>query len=386
MFEIMEEPSQEAVIKVIGVGGCGGNAVDHMIANGVKGVEFICANTDMQALKRSQARTQLQLGVEITKGLGAGANPEVGRQAALEDRARIIELIGGADMLFLTAGMGGGTGTGAAPVVAEIARELGILTVAVVTKPFAFEGKRQRIAQEGLEALSQYVNSLIVIPNDKLMQVLGNQVTLDEAFRAANDVLHGAVAGIAEIISCPGMINVDFADVKTVMSETGMAMMGSAMAAGTDRARMAAEQAVACPLLEDIDIADARGVLVNISASRSLFQLQEMYDVMEVIKAFAAESATVIAGTVYDDALGDELRVTIVATGLGKAHARPQQKPLQVVQATGTDGAMSPATVNYEELDQPAVMRRNRNQTVEAMRQSGVEMLDIPAFLRKQAD
>ena len=386
MFEIMEEPSQEAVIKVIGVGGCGGNAVDHMIANGVKGVEFICANTDMQALKRSQARTQLQLGVEITKGLGAGANPEVGRQAALEDRARIIELIGGADMLFLTAGMGGGTGTGAAPVVAEIARELGILTVAVVTKPFAFEGKRQRIAHEGLEALSQYVNSLIVIPNDKLMQVLGNQVTLDEAFRAANEVLHGAVAGIAEIISCPGMINVDFADVKTVMSETGMAMMGSAMAAGTDRARMAAEQAVACPLLEDIDIADARGVLVNISASKSLFQLQEMYDVMEVIKAFAAESATVIAGTVYDDALGDQLRVTIVATGLGKAHARMQQKPLQVVQSNGTDGAMPTATVNYEELDQPAVMRRNRNQTVEAMRQSGVEMLDIPAFLRKQAD
>ncbi len=385
MFEIMEVPSQEAVIKVIGVGGCGGNAVDHMIANGVKGVEFICANTDMQALKRSQARTQLQLGPEITKGLGAGANPEVGRNAALEDRERIIDLIGGADMLFLTAGMGGGTGTGAAPVVAEIARELGILTVAVVTKPFAFEGKRQRIALEGLEALSQHVNSLIVIPNDKLMQVLGNQVTLDEAFRAANDVLHGAVAGIAEIISCPGMINVDFADVKTVMSETGMAMMGSAKAAGTDRARMAAEQAVACPLLEDIDIADARGVLVNISASKSLFQLQEMYDVMDVIKAFAAESATVIAGTVYDESLGDELRVTIVATGLGKAHARAQSKPLQVVQATGTDG-MAAGAVNYEELDQPAVMRRNRNQTVEALRQSGVDMLDIPAFLRKQAD
>ena len=386
MFEIMEEPSREAVIKVIGVGGCGGNAVDHMIANGVKGVEFICANTDMQALKRSQARTQLQLGPEITKGLGAGANPEVGRNAALEDRERIIDLISGADMLFLTAGMGGGTGTGAAPVVAEIARELGILTVAVVTKPFAFEGKRQRIAQEGLDALSQHVNSLIVIPNDKLMQVLGNQVTLDEAFRAANDVLHGAVAGIAEIISCPGMINVDFADVKTIMSETGMAMMGSAKAAGTDRARMAAEQAVACPLLEDIDIADARGVLVNISASKALFQLQEMYDVMDVIKAFAAESATVIAGTVYDDALGDELRVTIVATGLGKAHSRMQPKPLQVVQATGTDGAMAPGAVNYEVLDQPAVIRRNRNQTVEAMRQSGVEMLDIPAFLRKQAD
>ena len=386
MFEIMEDKPQEAVIKVIGVGGCGGNAIDHMIVNGVNGVEFICANTDMQALKRTQARTQLQLGTNVTKGLGAGADPEIGRQAALEDRERIIDLIGGADMLFLTAGMGGGTGTGAAPVVAEIARELGILTVAVVTKPFAFEGKRQKIAQQGLDALAQHVNSLIVIPNDKLMQVLGNQVTLDEAFRAANDVLHGAVAGIAEIISCPGMINVDFADVKTVMSETGLAMMGSAKAAGTDRARMAAEQAVACPLLEDIDIADARGVLVNISASKSLFQLQEMYDVMDVIKAFASESATVIAGTVYDDCLEDELRVTIVATGLGKTTTRLQPKPLtMVMQATGTDGAPT-GNVNYEELEQPAVMRRNRNQTVEAMRQSGVEMLDIPAFLRKQAD
>jgi len=385
MFEIMEDASQEAVIKVIGVGGCGGNAVDHMIANGVNGVEFICANTDMQALKRTQARIQLQLGANVTKGLGAGANPEVGRQAALEDRERIVELLAGTDMLFLTAGMGGGTGTGAAPVVAEIARELGILTVAVVTKPFAFEGRRQRIAQEGLDMLAQYVNSLIVVPNDKLMQVLGNQVTLDEAFRAANDVLHGAVAGIAEIMSCAGMINVDFADVKTVMSETGMAMMGSAKAAGTDRARMAAEQAVACPLLEDIDIADARGVLVNISASKSLFQLQEMYDVMDVIKAFASDSATVIAGTVYEDDLEDSLRVTIVATGLGKAVPRAQ--PLTVVvRATGTDGAMAPGPVNYEELDQPAVIRRNRSQTVEAMHKSGVEMLDIPAFLRKQAD
>src|SRR5450759_3880883 len=385
MFEIMEDASQEAVIKVIGVGGCGGNAVDHMIANGVNGVEFICANTDMQALKRTQARIQLQLGANVTKGLGAGANPEVGRQAALEDRERIVELLAGTDMLFLTAGMGGGTGTGAAPVVAEIARELGILTVAVVTKPFAFEGRRQRIAQEGRDMLAQYVNSLIVVPNDKLMQVLGNQVTLDEAFRAANDVLHGAVAGIAEIMSCAGMINVDFADVKTVMSETGMAMMGSAKAAGTDRARMAAEQAVACPLLEDIDIADARGVLVNISASKSLFQLQEMYDVMDVIKAFASDSATVIAGTVYEDDLEDSLRVTIVATGLGTAVPRAQ--PLTVVvRATGTDGAMAPGPVNYEELDQPAVIRRNRSQTVEAMHKSGVEMLDIPAFLRKQAD
>ncbi len=386
MFEIMEVPSQEAVIKVIGVGGCGGNAVDHMITNGVKGVEFICANTDMKALKRTLARTQLQIGSQATKGLGAGANPEVGRQAALEDRDRIIDLLRGADMLFLTAGMGGGTGTGAAPVVAEIARELGILTVAVVTKPFAFEGKRERVAQEGMAALSEHVNSLIVIPNDKLMQVLGNQVSLKDAFRAANDVLHGAVAGIAEIISCPGMIGVDFADVKTVMSETGIAMMGSAKAAGTDRARMAAEQAVACPLLDDIDIADARGVLVNISASSSSFQLQEMYDVMDVIKAVAAESATVITGVVYDEDLEDELRVTIVATGLGKNGGRIQTRPQLVIPATGTDGPMAPGNVNYEELETPAMIRRNRTQTVEAMKNSGVEMLDIPAFLRKQAD
>ncbi|MFN7087358.1 MAG: cell division protein FtsZ, partial [Burkholderiales bacterium] len=250
MIELIDTQAQEAVIKVIGVGGCGGNAVDHMIAQGVQGVEFICANTDAQALKRNQARVQLQLGAGITKGLGAGADPGIGRQAALEDRERIAELIDGADMLFLTAGMGGGTGTGAAPVVAEVAKELGILTVAVVTKPFAFEGKRQKIAQEGLDALAPHVDSLIVIPNDKLMQVLGSQITLDEAFRAANDVLHGAVAGIAEIISSPGMINVDFADVRTVMSEMGMAMMGSAKSSGSDRARVAAEQAIACPLLE----------------------------------------------------------------------------------------------------------------------------------------
>ncbi len=386
MIELIDAQAQEAVIKVIGVGGCGGNAVDHMIVQGVQGVEFICANTDAQALKRNQAKTQLQLGGEITKGLGAGANPEIGRQAALEDRERIAELISGADMLFLTAGMGGGTGTGAAPVVAEIAKELGILTVAVVTKPFAFEGKRQRIAQEGLDALAQHVDSLIVIPNDKLMQVLGNSITLDEAFRAANDVLHGAVAGIAEIISCPGMINVDFADVRTVMGEMGMAMMGSAKAAGIGRAREAAEQAVACPLLEDINISDARGVLVNISASKATFQLQEMYDVMETIKAFAADSATVIVGTVYDDSLEDGLRVTIVATGLGKPMVRQQPKPMIVVsQKTGTDNMGM--DVDYGALEQPAVIRRrNRDATVEAMRQSGVEMLDIPAFLRKQAD
>ena len=385
MIELIDAQSQEAVIKVIGVGGCGGNAVDHMIAKGVQGVEFICANTDAQALKRNQTKIQLQLGSNVTKGLGAGANPEIGRQAALEDRERIAELITGADMLFLTAGMGGGTGTGAAPVVAEVAKELGILTVAVVTKPFAFEGKRQRIAQEGLEALSQHVDSLIVIPNDKLMQVLGAQVTLDEAFKAANDVLHGAVAGIAEIISCPGMINVDFADVRTVMAEMGMAMMGSAKAGGPDRARVAAEHAVACPLLEDINISDARGVLVNISANRGSFQLQEMYDVMETIKAFAADSATVIVGTVYDEALEDQLRVTIVATGLGKPAVRTQAKPLTVVaHKTGTDN--QPIDVDYDTLEQPAVIRRRRDATVEAMRQSGVDNFDIPAFLRKQAD
>ena len=386
MIELIDAQSQEAVIKVIGVGGCGGNAVDHMIAQGVSGVEFICVNTDAQALKRNQSKVQLQLGTNVTKGLGAGANPEMGRQAALEDRERLAELISGADMLFLTAGMGGGTGTGAAPVVAEIAKELGVLTVAVVTKPFAFEGKRQRIAQEGLDALAQHVDSLIVIPNDKLMQVLGSTITLDEAFRAANDVLHGAVAGIAEIISCPGMINVDFADVRTVMAEMGMAMMGSAKAAGPDRARAAAEQAVACPLLEDINISDARGVLINISASKASFQLQEMYDVMETIKAFAAESATVIIGTVYDESIDDNLRVTIVATGLGKPMGRQQMKPMMVaVQKTGTDN--QPMEVNYDELEQPAVIRRrNRDATIEAMKQSGVEMLDIPAFLRKQAD
>jgi len=386
MFEIMDAPAQEAVIKVIGVGGCGGNAVDHMITGGVKGVEFIVANTDVQALKRNQAKIQLQLGVNVTKGLGAGANPEIGRQAALEDRERIAESIGGADMLFLTAGMGGGTGTGAAPVVAEIAKELGILTVAVVTRPFGFEGKRQKFAQEGLDQLAQFVDSLIVVPNEKLLQVLGAKVKLHDAFRAANDVLHGAVAGIAEIISCPGMINVDFADVRTVMSEMGMAMMGSARAAGTDRARAAAEQAIACPLLEDINISDARGVLVNISASEQSFELQEMYDVMETVKAFAAESATVIVGTVYDETLSDDLRVTVVATGLGRAASRAKPQTLTVVtQATGTDGAGA-GPVNYEELEAPAVMRRNRRETVAAMQQSGVEMLDIPAFLRKQAD
>jgi len=283
MFEITNTESQEAIIKVIGVGGCGGNAVDHMIRNETKGVEFICLNTDAQALKGNQAPTLLQLGANVTRGLGAGANPEVGKEAALEDRDRIAEMIQGADMLFITAGMGGGTGTGAAPIVAQIAKDMGILTVAVVSKPFSFEGKRLKAAQLGMEALAQYVDSLIVIPNDKLMNVLGNDISMLDAFRAANDVLYGAVAGIAEVINCPGHVNVDFADVKTVMSEMGMAMMGSAVSSGVDRARMAAEQAVASPLLEDIALTGARGVLVNITAS-STMKMREVQEVMDTIK------------------------------------------------------------------------------------------------------
>ena len=383
MFELMDSQSQDAVIKVIGVGGCGGNAVDHMINNGVQGVEFICANTDAQALKRNQAKVQLQLGSSVTKGLGAGANPDIGREAALEDRERIAEMIEGADMLFITAGMGGGTGTGAAPVVAQVAKELGILTVAVVTKPFSFEGKRLRVALEGMEALSKYVDSLIVIPNEKLMQVLGDDITMLDAFKAANNVLHGAVAGIAEVINCPGLVNVDFADVKTVMSEMGMAMMGSAQAAGPERARIAAEQAVASPLLEDVNLAGARGVLVNITASMSL-KMREVHEVMNTIKGFTADDATVIVGTVIDENMHDDLRVTMVATGLGSPVNRQQSKPLSVIK-TGTDH-FSGEVVNYDELDQPAVMRKRRDATIEAMKQSGVDMLDIPAFLRKQAD
>jgi cell division protein FtsZ len=383
MFELVDAQSQEAVIKVVGVGGCGGNAIDHMIGKGVLGVEFISANTDVQALKRNQAKIQLQLGAGITKGLGAGANPNIGREAALEDRERITELIEGADMLFLTAGMGGGTGTGAAPVVAEIAKSMGILTVAVVTKPFTFEGKRLKIAQEGLEELSQHVDSLIVIPNDKLMLVLGEDISMLEAFEAANNVLHGAVAGIAEVINCPGLVNVDFADVRTVMSEMGMAMMGSASACGPDRGRIAAAQAVASPLLEDINLSGARGVLVNITASTSL-KMREVHEVMDTIKSFTAEDATVIVGTVIDETIRDELRVTMVATGLGKPIVRTHMKPLNVVK-TGTDAM--PVAVSYSELDTPAVVRRrNRDATVEAMKQSGIETLDIPAFLRKQAD
>jgi len=383
MIELLESQTPEAVIKVVGVGGCGGNAVDHMINNGVQGVEFITMNTDAQALKRNLAKVTLQLGTGVTKGLGAGANPEIGRLAAEEDRERITDLISGADMLFITAGMGGGTGTGAAPVVAEIAREMGMLTVAVVTKPFAFEGKRQKVAAVGIEQLKQHVDSLIIIPNDRLMQVLGEDVTYEDAFRASNDVLNGAVAGIAEVINCPGMVNVDFADVRTVMSENGVAMMGSATASGPERAQMAAEQAVHSPLLEDIHLSGARGVLVNITASHSM-KLKEVHEVMNTIRSFTAEDATVIYGSVIDEAIGDALRVTIVATGLGGAAA--QRTPvMQVVPRTGTDDAMG-QPINYEELDQPTAIRRRRDVTIDAMKQSGVDLLDIPAFLRKQAD
>ncbi len=382
MFEVMENQDQLAVIKVIGVGGCGGNAVDHMIENGVQGVEFISANTDAQALQRNKAGTALQLGEAITKGLGAGANPDIGRESAIENRDRIAEAIEGADMLFVTAGMGGGTGTGAAPVVAQVAKELGILTVAVVTKPFAFEGKRLRVAQAGIEELTQHVDSLIVIPNDKLMAVLGEEISMLDAFKAANNVLYGAVAGIAEVINCPGLVNVDFADVRTVMSEMGMAMMGSAIASGAERARIAAEQAVASPLLEDVNLSGARGVLVNITASLSL-KMKEVHDVMNTIKQFVADDATVIVGTVIDEAMKDSLRVTMVATGLGMPAVRPVARPITIVK-TGTDNM----PVDFDSLDLPTVMRtgRKRETEVDAMRQSGMEMLDIPAFLRKQAD
>ena len=387
MFEIMDAEDQEAVIKVIGIGGCGGNAVDHMIQNGVQGVEFISANTDAQALKRNKARILLQLGSAITKGLGAGANPEIGREAALEDRDRIAELIEGADMLFITAGMGGGTGTGAAPVVAQVAKEMDILTVAVVTKPFAFEGRRLKSAESGMEALSQHVDSLIVIPNDKLMLVLGDDVSMLDAFKAANNVLYGAVAGIAEVINCPGLVNVDFADVKTVMSEMGMAMMGSAFSTGVDRARLSAEQAVASPLLEDVNLSGARGVLVNITASSGL-KMREVHEVMNTIKDCIAEDATVIIGTVIEENMQNDLRVTVVATGLGGLPNSVQPQPISIIHSrTRTDDAMSEDAVNWRELEIPAVSRTNRRDaTVEAMKQSGVEALDIPAFLRKQAD
>ena len=383
MFEIMEAQLAGTTIKVIGIGGAGGNAVDHMIRNGVTGVEFVAANTDAQALARCLAKQQIQLG---GTGLGAGAKPEAGRAAATEQRELIREALEGANMAFITAGMGGGTGTGAAPVVAEVAKEMGILTVAVVTKPFAFEGKRMRVAEAGLDELAQNVDSLIVILNERLMEVLGEDVSMKEAFRAADGVLHNAVAGIAEIINCPGLINVDFEDVRTVMAEMGMAMMGSAHASGVDRARIAAEEAVASPLLEGVNLAGARGVLVNITASEGL-KMREVNEVMNTVRSFAAEDATIIFGAVYDDTMGDNLRVTVVATGLGQPAVMRREKPQLVIsQKTGTDN-QPVAAVDFTTLEAaPAVFRKNRASTIEALQQSGVDKFDIPAFLRRQAD
>jgi cell division protein FtsZ len=394
MFEIIDQASPEgAIIKVIGVGGCGGNAVEHMIGKGLAGVEFISANTDAQALNRSTAPVQLQLGTTLTRGLGAGAKPEIGRDAANEDRDRIIELIDGADMLFITAGMGGGTGTGAAPVIADIAKSMNILTVAVVTRPFDFEGNRKGVAETGIEELKKKVDSLIVIPNDRLMQVLGEDVSVLDAYAAANEVLHGAVAGIAEVINNAGLVNVDFADVRTVMGEVGMAMMGSATAGGLDRARLAAEAAVKSPLLEEVNLQGARGVLVNITASAGL-KMKEYHEVMNTIKAFTADDALVIVGTVIDDTMDDRLRVTMVATGLGEGRAKQQQQRApnmtlveqpQVLQRTGTDNVAVPMeNINYDDLEQPAVVRRGRTPSARAA--PAFDAAEIPAFLRKQAD
>ncbi|MGB1799429.1 MAG: cell division protein FtsZ [Gammaproteobacteria bacterium] len=381
MFELVDAANQAAVIKVIGVGGGGGNAVQHMLSANMEGVEFICANTDSQALKNSGAKTVLQLGSNMTKGLGAGANPEVGRQAALEDRDRLMDVLDGSDMVFITAGMGGGTGTGAAPIVAQVAKEMGILTVAVVTRPFAFEGKkRSAVAEEGIVELSQFVDSLITIPNEKLLSVLGRDVSLLNAFSAANDVLLGAVQGIAELITCPGLINVDFADVRTVMSEMGMAMMGSGKAQGEERAKIAAEAAISSPLLEDVNLAGARGILVNITAGMDL-SIGEFDEVGSTVKEFASDNATVVVGTVIDPEMSGDIRVTIVATGLGNL-AREDASRIKLVQNDELN-------VDYRDLDRPTVMRNQIPESEEEMpsgTNGDTDYLDIPAFLRRQAD
>jgi cell division protein FtsZ len=392
MFELVDSaPSSSAVIKVIGVGGGGGNAVNHMVESSIEGVEFICANTDAQALKRVATKTVLQLGNEITKGLGAGASPEVGRQAAMEDRERIAELISGADMVFITAGMGGGTGTGGAPVVAQVAKELGILTVAVVTRPFPFEGpKRMRVAEEGMKELSEHVDSLITIPNEKLLSVLGKNASLLTAFSAANDVLLGAVQGIAELITSPGIINVDFADVRTVMSEMGMAMMGTGGATGENRAREAAEKAIRSPLLEDIDLHGARGILVNITAGPDL-SIGEFNDVGATVQEFASQDATIVVGTSIDMEMTDELRVTVVAAGLDgrqqKAVGRESIKrseasdyrQRQRQQPPASRHQQAAAKAEPQEAAKPQPEKRRSPQEMD-------DYLDIPAFLRRQAD
>ncbi len=377
MFEFIDTDNQAAIIKVIGVGGGGGNAVQHMLSGNIEGVEFICANTDAQALNNSDAKTLLQLGRSITQGLGAGADPEIGRQAALEDRDRIMDVLDGADMVFITSGMGGGTGTGAAPIVAQVAKEMGILTVAVVTRPFTFEGKkRAQIADEGINELGQFVDSLITIPNEKLLAVLGRDISLLNAFGAANDVLLGAVQGIAELITSPGLINVDFADVRTVMSEMGMAMMGTGKAQGEDRAAVAAEAAVSSPLLEDINLSGARGILVNITAGMDM-TIGEFDEVGNIVKQFASDNATVVVGTVIDPDMSGEMRVTIVATGLGHT-TREEATRVQLVE--------NAAVGDYKVFDRPTVMR-NQDKEIDSQKvENNSEYLDIPAFLRRQAD
>jgi cell division protein FtsZ len=404
MFELMDAYSQSAVIKVIGVGGGGGNAVAHMVTSGIDGVEFMCINTDSQALKHAKVKTALQIGCNITKGLGAGADPEVGRQAAMEDRDRIVELVEGCDMLFITAGMGGGTGTGAAPVVAQVAKELGILTVAVVTKPFEMEGnKRSFVADHGIAELGKYCDSLITIPNQKLLTVLGPQTTLLDAFKSANQVLQGAVQGIAELITRPGLINVDFADVRTVMAETGMAMMGSGSASGEGRAREAAEAAVSSPLLEDINLAGAHGILVNVTAGMDL-SIGEFQEVGQIVKQFASEDATVVVGTVIDPELSNMVRVTVVATGLGRpapavrapsaqhretasareSHRDPLTSRAEPAMRVVRRGPLSNS--DYAALDKPTVQRQRAVGDGLRPEAEAEDLLDIPAFLRRQAD
>ncbi len=391
MFELMDAYSQSAVIKVLGVGGAGCNAVDHMLLAGIEGVEFICLNTDSQVLKKSKAKTTLQIGTNITKGLGAGADPEVGRQAAMEDRDRIVELIEGCDMLFITAGMGGGTGTGAAPVVAQVAKELGILTVAVVTKPFTMEGhKRMNIAEIGIGELGKFCDSLITIPNQKLLSVLGPKTRLLDAFTSANGVLQGAVQGIAELITRPGLINVDFADVRTVMSETGMAMMGTGHATGEERARLAAEMAVSSPLLEDINLAGAQGILVNITAGMDM-AIGEFEEVGNTVKQFASDDATVVVGTVIEPEMQDELRVTVVATGLNRNAPRAAE-PAPVITRNDNlrmvprKSGLQSAPPDYAAYNAPP--GRRKTAVGDGLRPDveGDDMLDIPAFLRRQAD
>jgi cell division protein FtsZ len=389
MFEVVEKKSQEAVIKVLGVGGCGGNAVDHMIEKNVMGVEFMCINTDLQALKKSQASSIIQIGEILTKGLGAGSRPDTGKQAAIDDREKIIQAIDGADMLFITAGMGGGTGTGATPVIAEIAKDMGILTIAVVTKPFDFEGSRSQVAKDGINELVNYVDSLIVIPNEKLMGVLGDDVTFIDAFGAANDVLFSAVAGIAEIINSPGLINVDFADVKTVMSEMGMAMIGSGYADGSDRALISSKAAMACPLLEDVNLNNAKGILVNISASQD-FKMKEYFEIMNVVKQYAAEDANIIVGNVIDESISSGIRVTMVATGLS-AGKTDSSDPVKLTSqykyddsetsSQGTAKDEDEVEVNDEELN---VFSNNSDELLNQSNNVSSDKYDIPAYLRNK--